>query len=267
MGSSKIITIEYTIDNSGEAAYNAQLQIKTNIKYSRIPSECYLNKDLLLCSINNEPIIWPRKFKISLDATKLVTNFTVYATVTSSGIDVNPFNNKRVDKIIVISFSDVKITSISSQENISRSDCLIGVSNITMTFELQNLGPSNIRTMNGIINVPISYTSLKEINAVDIIDRVSATGRFNGVTFKDFDWLHNNASLVQKPISNTNFLKREEKLNIFNLIEHSNEEIYDCNVPSSLCINGRFKVHDFSVGNEPILITLYFQLKAKHFCK
>lgn len=116
LGSTKGITLEYKIENFGETAYLAQINITIFelVSFMKIPSSCKLDNKQLLCDINNGSPLYKGDLgflKISLDTTKLEgTQLLVKANVFSTGDESNENDNHANTVIPLAEFSDVEIS-------------------------------------------------------------------------------------------------------------------------------------------------------------
>lgn len=118
LGSTKTITIQYEIYNSGESAYLTQIKISvpTNVtQFSRVPPACRHennNRDMI-CDINSgKPVANGERVKldINLEAGKLDgESFKVFAVVSSAGDEQQPADNEYVNEILMVEFSDVEL--------------------------------------------------------------------------------------------------------------------------------------------------------------
>lgn len=118
LGSTKTITIQYEITNSGESAYLTQLKvtIPTNVtQFSRVPSTCRQennNRDMI-CEINSgRPVANGNKvtLDINLETAKLDgDSFKVLSVVSSAGDEQRPDDNEYVNEIKLAEFSEVEL--------------------------------------------------------------------------------------------------------------------------------------------------------------
>lgn len=120
LGSLNSISVKYDVRNLGEPAYLPQIRISldNNIaSFARIPSSCKLtdtNERELMCDLTKgNPINRDQQqtLIISIDTTKLEGNdFSISATVFSSGEESSEADNKITDYIPLDEFSHVEIT-------------------------------------------------------------------------------------------------------------------------------------------------------------
>lgn len=120
LGSLNSISVKYDVTNLGEPAYLPQIKITldNNIaSFARIPSSCKLtdtNERELICDLtkgNPIKINELQTLTVSIDTTKLEGNdFSISATVFSSGEERNEANNRITDRIALDEFSHVEIT-------------------------------------------------------------------------------------------------------------------------------------------------------------
>lgn len=119
LGSTKTITIQYEITNTGESAYLTQIRITipTNLtQFARIPPTCrHDNNNIkdMICDINSgRPVANGDRvtLDINLEAAKLEgDSFTVYAKVSSAGDEKRPEDNEYENEIFLTEFSDVEL--------------------------------------------------------------------------------------------------------------------------------------------------------------
>lgn len=120
MGSLNSISVKYDVKNKGESAYLPQIRITLDnnvASFARIPSSCKLtdsNEKELLCDLTQGNPIKTNEAQtitVSIDTTKLGGNdFSISATVFSSGAESTEIDNKITDHIALDEFSHVEIT-------------------------------------------------------------------------------------------------------------------------------------------------------------
>lgn len=116
IGTTNNITLKYEIENFGETAYLAQINITIPevVSYVKTPSNCQCDNRKLLCNINTG--IGLKKgekvfVNISLDTTNLEgTELLVNASVISTSDESNYNDNHAVDIIRLAESSDVEIS-------------------------------------------------------------------------------------------------------------------------------------------------------------
>ncbi|CAO1409381.1 unnamed protein product [Diamesa serratosioi] len=263
MGTTKTISIEYDITNTGENAYLTQLMIliPTNVtQFTKILPNCKLSNhnSLLTCSImDGRPILKDntRKLSITLEMSRIQgSSLKINASVTCAGMNLNEKYNSIENEIKLKQFSVIDMTSISSDSDISLDD-ILGIKEINYNYRIVNSGPSNVNVMRIVIPVPIKYLA-KPNNDLEIID----------LSKSSISWEYDNNKLevqmLDRKTNETAVYYTDETLdqNVLNL--KTNETIYlDCSNPSeTTCINVQINVHNFKSGNEPLDINIKLEL-------
>ena len=116
IGSTESISINYEVENFGESAYLAQINISIfgPVFFNKVPSQCKLTVGgSMICDlVSGQPM---RKgamiqFKVPLDTSKLSgKSFTVQANVFSSGQEANVNDNAVIDVIQLAEFSNIEV--------------------------------------------------------------------------------------------------------------------------------------------------------------
>lgn len=121
LGSSSSITIAYSIENSGETAYLAQIRIvlpESDVFFTKTPSTCKLdetapNSNVMECDLKNGiPMFRGDKTSIlvSVDMTKLDSSeLVIRANVFSTGDEQNEVDNEDERIIPLQKFSKIEI--------------------------------------------------------------------------------------------------------------------------------------------------------------
>lgn len=121
LGSSPSLAIAYTIENSGETAYLAQIRIvlpDSNVLFTKTPSNCKLdetapNSNVMECDLNSGiPMFRGAKTSIviSVDTTKLSgSELVIKANVFSTGDEQNDVDNEDERIIPLQKFSKIEI--------------------------------------------------------------------------------------------------------------------------------------------------------------
>ncbi|KAJ6640903.1 Integrin alpha-PS3 [Pseudolycoriella hygida] len=339
LGSTKGITLIYTIENFGETAYLAQINVTIFelVSYMKIPSSCKLDNKQLLCDINNGSPLYKGDvgtLKISLDTTKLEgTQLVVKANAFSTGDESNESDNHVNTVIPLAEFSDIEISGKSNKPVLSLLDGL-KLENISHIFEIRNNGPTYLRHVDIILSIPISYQDSYTLIRTDVIafSNISVKSQYNNQEY-DIEWSQNNTILFQNAIESSSHstvvvenmngmdydpskigaeidlsggvvtddnsliiahTRRRRSANKYegssryynrytrsildghdvNRRSVSNHDdviltslppnrtiIFDCyDSEASLCVQAKFSVNNFQVGNTPILIQLNFSV-------
>lgn len=121
IGSAKSIAIQYEVSNSGEPAYNTQLNISipANVtQFLKVPSSCRLEKNFrdMICDLNaGKPIADQETvmLAISLDTSKFFgESFKISSVVSTASDDQKPANNFKSVEILLTEFSDLELTRL-----------------------------------------------------------------------------------------------------------------------------------------------------------
>lgn len=116
IGTTKSITIQYKIENFGETAYLAQINItiSESVNFMKTPSNCELENRQLFCDINNGSPLKNGELgflNILLDTKTLDgTEVLVKANVISTGDERDDTDNHANDVIPFIEYSEVEIS-------------------------------------------------------------------------------------------------------------------------------------------------------------
>lgn len=215
LGSTSSISIDYNIQNSAETAYLAQIRVTlpdSNIAFTKTPSNCKVDDDapnfnIMVCDVNNgSPMFNGDKaaLRISIDTTKLDGDaVTIKAQVFSTGDELNEADNI-VDNVIPLGeFSDVEILGDSSKDTLTLADGL-HLENLTHTFEIRNNGPSNIKSLNVFVSIPVSFVNPWTLERENLINfsSISIKGKHNNQPL-EVEWTQNNTILIANAIEST----------------------------------------------------------------
>lgn len=121
LGSTTSIPIEYYIENTGETAYLAQIEITlpdTGVSFMKTPSYCKLNEtavnqNVMECDLNSgTPMFRGDKatFHVSIDTTKLDGSELIIKAMVKSASDESNDSNNHIDDVIALrSFSEIEV--------------------------------------------------------------------------------------------------------------------------------------------------------------
>lgn len=119
IGSAKSISIQYEVSNTGEPAYNTQLNISipANVtQFLKVPSSCRLEKNFrdMLCDLNaGKPIANHETaiLAILLDTAKFFgESFKITSIASTASDDHEPANNCNEIEVLLTEFSDLELT-------------------------------------------------------------------------------------------------------------------------------------------------------------
>ncbi|XP_055326060.1 integrin alpha-PS3-like, partial [Sitodiplosis mosellana] len=146
LGSSSSLTMAYSIENSGETAYLAQIRIvlpEADVLFTKTPSNCKLddtapNSNVMECDLNNGfPLYTGNKTSIiiSVDITKLDSSeLVIRANVFSAGDEQNEVDNEDEKIIPLQKFSKIEILGDSTKNQITLQT-EVEKENVSHTFE------------------------------------------------------------------------------------------------------------------------------------
>ncbi|XP_055379862.1 integrin alpha-PS3-like, partial [Condylostylus longicornis] len=175
LGSSKTISIKYDIINYGETAYLPQLNVTSTIgmPFAKIPSSCKIIEQVLLCDLfQGQPMLNGDKDSITIvfDSSNIDgKSMKIIAEVFSTGNESNSADNLISEVVELTEFSNLEITGESSKNFVSLEETT-GLYQFSNTYEIKNHGPSNIREVDIVISIPISYVISESSNRISIIN-------------------------------------------------------------------------------------------------
>lgn len=118
LGSSPSITVAFNIENTGETAYLARIQIilPIGVHFTKTPSNCKLDLSvmhIMECDIESGSPMFPNTnatIKIGIDTTRLEgTELIVKANVFSAGDELNELDNHIESVISLKEFSNIEV--------------------------------------------------------------------------------------------------------------------------------------------------------------
>lgn len=203
MGSSRIISMGYTVHNFGELAYLPQMRITKSrqLQFAKIPPNCQVEEESLLCEITR-PFLskeYPIITIIAFDTTNMDgSDVRISAEVFSSSDEVNPTDNIVVDVITVTEHSELESTGTSTP-NLVSLDTAGETVNITHTIALRNDGPSTVSRLKIAIDLPMFHEAEFELTRQLIqFNRVVAKAKYNNRDISTY-WKRNDTILIQNP--------------------------------------------------------------------
>lgn len=192
LGSSRVLTVEYEIENKGEPAFLPQINFTSSmgLEFNRVPPNCNkVRSDVLVCTLfhgrhmNNGD---KDKIKIDYDVSELKGNsLSLSAEVFSAGKEAYYFDNVIRDTIKLSKFSEIEISTNTEPEKINLEENSNTI-DIINSFDIKNIGPSHIENLIMAFYVPVAYKlpdSIKNINIVKS-HNISVTARFNDQNLK-----------------------------------------------------------------------------------
>lgn len=203
MGSTKTISFKYTIENHRELAYLPQMRItKTSqLQFAKIPPNCQTEEESLVCDITR-PFLSkenPRAITITFDTSNMDgSELRISAEVYSSSEEWNPADNIATDLVNVAEFSEIESTGIANPSLVSL-DVTGDSVNITHTITLRNQGPSTIKLMTIILDIPMFHDAIYEIPRQLIkFNQIIAKAQYNNRDLS-MSWVQNDTILIQNP--------------------------------------------------------------------
>lgn len=204
LGSTRSISFQYTIENLNELAYLPQLTItkSSQLLFAKIPPNCQLsNEEMLLCDVTR-PFLSKEHSKsivITFDTSNMDgSEVRVSAQVFSSSEESNSNDNMVTDVISVTEFSEIESTGVASP-NLVSLDSMGDTVNITHSITLRNEGPSTIKLMTIIVDVPLFHEADFDVPRQLInLKQVSAKAQYNNRDLT-LTWTQNDTILIQNP--------------------------------------------------------------------
>lgn len=188
LGSSRVLSVEYEIENKGETAFLPQINFTSSkgLEFNRIPRSCSRStNDILLCNLfNGRHMVTGDKDRIQIDydVSQLKGDvLELKAEAFSTGKESNSFDNVVVNVIKLSEFSEIEITSHSVPDKINLEEFSNKV-DITNSFEIKNLGPSHIEDIMFAFYVPVAYMIPETSKRIPVIDvhNITVNAKFNG---------------------------------------------------------------------------------------
>lgn len=204
LGSTRSISFQYTIENLNELAYLPQLTItkSSQLLFAKIPPNCQLsNEEMLLCDVTR-PFLSKEHSKsivITFDTSNMDgSEVRVSAQVFSSSEESNSNDNMVTDVISVTEFSEIESTGVASP-NLVSLDSMGDTVNITHSITLRNEGPSTIKLMTIIVDIPLFHEADFDVPRQLInLKKVSAKAQYNNRDLT-LTWTQNDTILIQNP--------------------------------------------------------------------
>lgn len=204
LGSTRSISFQYTIENLNELAYLPQLTItkSSQLLFAKIPPNCQLsNEEMLLCDVTR-PFLSKEHSKsivITFDTSNMDgSEVRVSAQVFSSSEESNSNDNMVTDVISVTEFSEIESTGVASP-NLVSLDSMGDTVNITHSITLRNEGPSTIKLMTIIVDIPLFHEADFDVPRQLInLKQVSAKAQYNNRDLT-LTWTQNDTILIQNP--------------------------------------------------------------------
>lgn len=203
MGSTKTISYQYTVENLNELAYLPQMRItkSSQLQYAKIPPNCQSREESLLCDVT-------RPYLAKDDSKSLVITFDtsnmdgsevrISAEVFSSSDESNKNDNMVTDVISVGEFSEIESTGLASPSLVPL-DSMGDSVNITHSITLRNEGPSTIKLMTVIVDIPLFHEADYDIPRQLInFKQISAKAQYNNRDLS-LSWTQNDTILIQNP--------------------------------------------------------------------
>ena len=203
MGSSKTLSFEYTVENLNELAYLPQMRItkSSQLMFAKIPPTCEVFEETLLCDVARPYLAKDssKKVVISFDTSNMDgSEVRISAEVFSSSEELNVNNNMVTDVVSVTEFSEIESTGVASPSLIpvdSTGDFI----NITHSIALRNEGPSTIKLMTIVVDIPMVHEADYDIpHQLLQFSKISAKAQYNGRDLA-LTWTQNDTILIQNP--------------------------------------------------------------------
>lgn len=205
LGSDRLITFQYDIVNNNELAYLPQIRItkSSQLQFAKVPSNCQTEEETMLCDITRPYLAKgdPKAVVISFDTANVdgsVGELRVSAEVFSSSEESNVNDNSITDVIPIVEFSEIESTGNAAPSLISLDTSGDKV-NVTHTISIRNDGPSIVKLMTVVVDVPLVYAGEFVIpRALINFHRITAKAHYNN---RDLSvaWTQNDTILIQNP--------------------------------------------------------------------
>lgn len=188
LGSSRVLTVEYEIENKGETAFLPQINFTSSMRldFNRVPPTCkQIQNDILICNLFNGRHMLPGakdRIKVDYDVSNLKGNILeLKAEAFSTGKEYFSPDNIIRNVIKLSQYSELEITKNSNPENINLEEFSHSV-DLTNSFDIKNIGPSHIDYFMLAFYVPVAYTVPETSKTITIIDsrNMSAEAKYNG---------------------------------------------------------------------------------------
>lgn len=203
LGSTKTITFEYTVSNLQELAYLPQMRITKSypLQFAKIPPNCQTHDESLLCDITRPNLAAgsSKAIQIVFDATNLDhSEVRISAEVFSSSEEANSNDNMVTDVVRVAEFSEIESTGTSSPSLVPL-DLMGDTVNITHSINIRNEGPSTVKLMTIIVDIPTFHEADFDIPRQLIkVNRITAKATYDERDLK-LTWTQNETILIQNP--------------------------------------------------------------------
>lgn len=203
LGSSKTLSFQYTIENVNELAYLPKMRVtkSAQLKFAKIPPNCEAEEESLLCSVTRPYLAKdsPRYIVITFDTSNMDgSELRISAEVFSSSDELNPNDNMVTDVVEVAEFSEIESTGTSTPLIVSLDSAGDSV-NITHSITLRNEGPSTVRSMTVIVDIPMFHEAGHELPRQLIkFNQIVAKAQYNNVDLP-LSWTQNDTILIQNP--------------------------------------------------------------------
>ncbi|KAL5289506.1 ITGA9.2 family protein [Megaselia abdita] len=188
LGSSRVLTVEYEIENKGETAFLPQINFtsSTRLDFNRIPTSCnQIQNGILLCNLFNGRHMLPGakdRIKVDYDVSNLKGDvLKLTAEAFSTGKEAFPIDNIIRDVIKLSQYSELEIIQSSIPNNINLEEFSNQI-DITNSFDIKNVGPSHIEDIVLAFYVPVAYMipdTSRTINIINI-NNLTADANFDG---------------------------------------------------------------------------------------
>lgn len=203
MGSTRIISFQYTVENLNELAYLPQMRItkSSQLQFAKIPPNCQAQAETLLCDVLRPYLAKgdTRSIVITFDTSNMDgSSVQVAAQVMSSSDELHSNDNIVTDVITVTEFSELESTGTATPSLVSLDTAGETVS-ITHSIALRNEGPSTIQRLKINVDIPMFHDADYEIPSQLIeFSKVTARARYNNRDLTT-SWIQNDTILIQNP--------------------------------------------------------------------
>lgn len=203
LGSTKVIAIEYTVTNLQELAYLPQMRVtkSAQLKFAKIPSNCHTKDESLLCDITRPNLAagTSKSIQINFDTSSMDnSDVRISAEVFSSSEEANPNDNIVTNVVTVAEFSEIESSGVSSPRTV-QLDMMGDTVNISHLINVRNDGPSTIKSLNIVLDIPTFHEADYEIARELIkVNKINARATYINNDLP-LTWSQNDRILIQNP--------------------------------------------------------------------
>uniref|UniRef100_A0A1I8P8N4 Integrin alpha second immunoglobulin-like domain-containing protein n=1 Tax=Stomoxys calcitrans TaxID=35570 RepID=A0A1I8P8N4_STOCA len=208
LGSSRTFKVTYEVINRGETAYLPQINITSSnrMPFAKIPSNCkHNNQDsMLLCDLNQgQPMQEGSSDAITIiyDTSSISgENMQVMAKVFSTGKESTASDNVAADIIMLTEFTEIAAVGEPRTKHINLEE-ISNTAEVINFYEIKSNGPSTVRAIQLVFDIPVAYTIPGTSKTIPIIDMSNITmhAKYDS-QIKDVTFYQNNTQILMNAI-------------------------------------------------------------------